>query len=161
MLFNGKRIKLRANWSGSNHKSYQEWLMALSNPKIEVSYWDKNKNDFDPFWTYTMFEKNEKHNAASLAYESFICNVLSKIRSKYQSKYQVELKFRDMSERGTDLHNPIWLNGVEFMMKLEIKAPRVYDYISTSEIKESITNAFNIWPGDYHKPVERIIKSLR
>lgn len=123
--------------------------------KLECSYIDKSKRP-TPFWTYTKFN-DKARNAASVAYNRF-SNELLRIQSKYSSKYRIEMTWRNFFNKYGELHGPIWLDGCDFMCKLEIKNPQgLYEYIGDYDIKQSITNRYNVFNGPVLKPILKII----
>jgi hypothetical protein len=177
MTFRNEKIKLQANWDRSSSVSYQDWLMSIcSPPRIEVCYFHKFRKEFFPFWAQgSIFEdfvtkRKDTDAAISAAYEEFTHHILLKLKSDYQFKYRVELKYRNVGKdayRGSyshavDMMSPIWLDGVKFMQDLEFKNPKgTYEYITDYGIRDSITNQNNIWSGDLHEPIQRIIDSIK
>ena len=169
MYFHSKRIKLQAHFIPSG--GFQNWIKSLgSQPMIEISYWHKNRDSFEPFWAQgSIFGRENTNVAIALAYETFTSNVLRRIESKYCGKYKVQMGFRNVGKgtyRGdyahvSDMMKPIWLDGVSFMSDLEVLNPQgSYEYINSYTIRRSIDNRKDIWIQPLLPPVKRIIDSI-
>jgi hypothetical protein len=171
MSFMEKKVQLRACFKPS--EGFQNFINPLgTKPSIEVCYWYKSRNEFYPFWASDpMFEnwktnENFTHDAIYSAYESFTSNVLLQIRSKYQGKYRIELEYRNVGrdyyyKNSVDMMEPIRLDGIKFMVGLEVKTPKGLNmYIGSYKIAGSIDNRKDIWIEKMLPPVKRIIDAL-
>jgi hypothetical protein len=161
-MLDGKRTKLHA-YLKKEHNDYQEWIKNLgTEPALEIQFEDKNQSS-KPFWTYTRF--GNKYKVVEIAYEVYIARVLTPLQSKFMKKYDVKLKYelkwnwhgRPMNS--VDVMGPIKLRGVEYIIPLQIKLPnKEIKYLTSTHIRQTITNQHNIWCGDMLEPVKRIIE---
>lgn len=156
--FNGKKEMIVCDVTCN--EGWQNFIDPLGNRmELECRYLDvlsdKSEN-ITPFWTYTKFHDDAK-TVASLAYNS-LSEWLIKIRSFYIYKYSVDLKWRNQFIKYGDLHHPIWMDGCNFINKLIVKNPNeIYEFISDYDIKQSITNRYNVFNGDILEPVNKIL----
>lgn len=156
-----KKKKVRIGVSIHDIYTWQEFTCPLgTRMKLECTYMNKSAGRWNPFWTYTEFG-NDAIQVAKLAYNKFT-SLMLKMRSAYLHKYGVEFEWRDMLKEECYLHEPIWLDGVKFSAKLEVKNPGgLFEYIGDYDIHQSITNRQNTtFEGDILKPVMKIIKSI-
>ena len=128
--------------------------------KLECSYYDKNRKEFNEFWTYTKF-KNEDIMRVALTVYSELENILDKTSNKYRHKYNIELEYRNLLERYRSknyLSHPIWIDGIKFMRELEVQnTSNKYEYLSHYDIERSINNR----NGKISPEVLKIVNSLK
>lgn len=148
----------------SDRLDYQNFVMDLgSKMDISLSYKlndnESHVREFIPFWSQTHFDKENKQEIVSHALRQFADKVFSKLQSKFIVKYGVSMKFRfiDNTRRNTT----IWLDGFKFVMDLPyVDENGHFTVISGYEIKQSITNKYNIFSGNLLNPVKRILDQV-
>ncbi len=156
-------MKVILSPSVNDKLDYQKFVMGLSTKMdISMNYKLQSEPDkeFTPFWTHTHFEKQNKSEIVAQALREFADKILYKLQNKFTLKYGVQLNFRFVGRRRHDVEN-IWLNSFEFVMDLPyVDENGHYTVITSYEIKQSITNKFNVFVGKMLPPVKRILNQL-
>jgi hypothetical protein len=163
ITFKGKKEKIVLSCERDNDRGWQTFVSPLgSRMKLEASYIDpyrdKEKGSSTPFWTHTKFG-DDVHSVIGIVY-SYVKHMMHIMSSKYESKYRLRMEWRSVPNNS--MMYPIWLDGCEFTIGLEIKDKKgISRFIDDYEIKQSITNRSNIWTGNILPAVQKIIDSVK